>query len=59
MGNRPIEETLEERREYLQYWNFCCMCTRCEIEETLMSIIDQLELEEQPRHRASLPPHVR
>ena len=59
MDNRRIQETLDERREYLQYWNFHCMCTRCEIEETLMSIIDQLELEDQPRHRASLPAHVR
>jgi len=45
MGNSPIQETLEERREYLQNWNFLCRCTRCEIEETLMSIVDKLEQE--------------
>jgi len=43
MGNAPIQQNLEERREYLQNWNFHCMCTRCEIEETLWHVIDQLE----------------
>jgi len=35
MGNAPIKDTLEQRRKYLQNWNFRCMCTRCEIEERL------------------------
>jgi len=52
MGNDPIQETLEERRKYLQNLDFFCMCTRCEIGETLMYIVDLLEQEEQPRVHA-------
>ena len=47
MGNAAIEHALEERRDYLQNWHFHCLCTRCEIEETLLSIVDQLEQEAQ------------
>ena len=43
MGNKMVEQTLEDRREVLIDWDFHCMCTRCVIEETVLHMIDLLE----------------
>jgi len=47
LGNKMRETTLDDRRRALINWHFKCTCDRCEVEETVMDMISELEQFEQ------------
>jgi hypothetical protein len=51
LGNKMQDISLDDRRDSLMNWNFKCTCTRCEVEETVLDMISQLEHEQEAREQ--------